>query len=207
MSFRVLSDVDGVVADLIGGGFARFLDEELAVCLPINEVIYHNDMGRSPGLREIDDSLRLRWPEPGPDGGLGGAFKTFMKDRDVYGKWVTPIEGAVDGIAEIRRHVDLGFVTALMKSARDHFRSKMEWIERYFPGIPIITCPSELKCWVSGDYAIDDRYDTCSRWEKNWKSGLKRAMLFRQPWNEAPVDHPRYDWPGIVRTLGDEIGF
>lgn len=197
---RLALDVDGVVANLIGG-MRKFTVKEFGVDFAVSDIVYHDRMGRSPRLSEVHETLKRWFPETADAEyyGFGGAFRCFMKDRDVYGQWVDPIEGSVDAVSALREEYDIAFVTALMKSARDHFRSKMEWIERWFPGIPIITSPSAQKCWVQADHAVDDRYDTCFRW---WERGTN-AMLFRQSWNEIPSHSPcaTWDWAQIKERL------
>lgn len=195
-------DVDGVVADLMGG-MRRFTVREFAVDFNVSDIVYHDRMGRSPGLAEAHEKLLKWFPQEADEeyNGFGGAFRCFMKDPSVYSTYVEPIKGSVDAIASIRDQYDVLFVTALMKSARDHFRSKMEWIERWFPGIPIITAPSGEKWRVYADFAVDDRYDTCERW---WRRGVN-AMVFRQSWNEIPP-HARagtltWDWGSIKERL------
>lgn len=185
----ILCDVDGVVANLVTG-FQNFTHSQFNVDFEYTDIVFHNDMGRSPRLNKVNNQL-ARF------GGFSALFEMFMKDRDVYGKWIDPINGALSAIADLRSTHEIIFVTALMKSARDHFRSKMEWIERFFPDIQIMTGSSSIKHLVHGDYAIDDRYDTCMRWEG---SGT-RSFLFRQPWNECPVGTQAYNWKQIVEEI------
>lgn len=199
----LLCDVDGVVADLVGG-MRRWLNRTYQLDFDPIDVLYHDRMGRSPGLKDLNEKLKRWFPEEADAeyNGFGGAFRCFMKDREVYGEYVVPINGSVEAIAALRHAYDIVFVTALMKSARDHFRSKMEWIERWFPGIPIITAPSGEKWRVRGNpsgrtYAVDDRFDTCTRWADN---GVI-SFLYRQPWNEAPAGTKNFDWAEIEWAL------
>lgn len=195
-----LSDVDGCVADLVGG-MRKWVYDKFGFDFDPSEVIYHNQMGRSPGLLDLNEELSRWFPgdSAGDNRGFGGAFTCFMRDPNVYMRWIDPIPGSADAIAELRQKYNVVFVTALMKSARDHFRSKMEWLERWFPEIPIITCPSGEKHLVRGAFAVDDRYDTCLR----WSTAGTPAFLFKQSWNEVPpgaaID--RHDWASISNVL------
>lgn len=195
-----LSDVDGVVADLVGG-YRKWMNNQFGFDFDPSEVIYHNNMGRSPKLADLSEELAKWFPgdADGDNRGFGGGFTCFMRDPNVYMRWIDPIPGAVDAIAEIRQKYDVVFVTALMKGARDHFRSKMEWIERWFPDLSIGTMPSGDKFRVRGDWAVDDRYDTCKRWLDAGTS----ALMFRQSWNEAPEYWPSYEWEQILETVMD----
>lgn len=196
----LLSDVDGCTADLVGG-MAKWLDNQFGLQFDPSEVIYHDRMGRSPKLHDLNEELTKWFPgdQSGNDRGFGGAFTCFMRDPNVYTRWIDPVPGAVDAIAHIRQRYDVVFVTALMKSARDHFRSKMEWLERWFPNLPIMTSPSGEKFRVHGTFAVDDRYDTCMRWIQNGTA----ALLFKQSWNEIPYGSTivRHDWTSIVNVL------
>lgn len=190
----ILSDVDGVVADLIPS-FVEWVEQNHGVIIPLDKITVHSNMGSSPDLREQNEALKIYFKD-----GVGGAFKRFMQQHDVY-DFVSPVEGAVETIAGLRRHgYQLVFVTAMMKSAREHFKSKMEWIEKWFPGISIFTAPSEEKFRITGDFCIDDRYDICCRWE----SVGVTPFLFRQPWNEAPTGTPSHRWDDIAFELTEE---
>jgi 5'(3')-deoxyribonucleotidase len=200
---EVCCDVDGVVADLVGG-LQGWLLTTYGVEMDRSRVVYHNDMGRSPGIRETTARKLMRFfpSAETPEQAFSFAFEAFMKDRDVYGRYIPVIPGALEGIAAIQQRYEVVFVTALMKKARDHFRSKMEWIERWFPGCEVITATASKKRMVRGRYAIDDRYDTCAM----YRAAGTEPLLFEQPWNEVPdgVVEPSYDWKGIVQRICDE---
>lgn len=200
-----LSDVDGVVGNLIGG-YQKWLLDQFSLRFDLNDVVYHNRMGRSPKLHDLNEILKKWFPgdAAGDDAGFGGAFTCFMRDPNVYMRWVDPIPGAVDAIAEIRQRYDVIFVTALMKGARDHFRSKMEWIERWFPDVPIVTCPSGEKWRYAGTFAVDDRYDTCRSWIDG--GNVQDVFLFNQPWSEIPPDSGWYGvgWDEILESVMED---
>lgn len=195
-----VSDVDGCAADLVGG-MRKWLNHSFSLDFDPSEVLYHNRMGQSPALLDLNEELAPWFPgdADGDNRGFGGAFTCFMRDPNVYMRWIDPIPGAVDAVKEIRQKYKFVWCTALMKSARDHFRSKMEWLERWFPNLPIITCPSGEKYMVRGSWAVDDRYDTVVRWTEHGTP----ALLFRQSWNEIPpgVKMRTFDWPEIVEVV------
>lgn len=194
---RVAFDVDGVVADLIPG-FCDWFHGKFGVRVDPETIVYHNDMGRSPALEEVDRYLRHFYPAEGADGGWGGAFIEFMNMRDAYPAYVSATPGARDGIDEIKETCDVVFVTALMRRANGHVPGKLDWIGRSFPRTPIFTVPSEYKCWIPCDYAVDDRWDNCERWSVFTDT---RVMLFGRPWSEAPDSAEHWDWPKIVKTI------
>jgi 5'(3')-deoxyribonucleotidase len=195
---RLLVDVDGVVADMVPS-FVSWANLKFGLSVDPETIVYHNDMGRSPSLREVDVQLRELYPTPGQDGGWGGAFIEFMSNPRAYPEHVTVVPGSQEALAQLRETYDVLFVTALMRRANQHVPGKLDWIGQNFPGIHICTIPSELKCWIPGTFAIDDRYDTCMRW---WDVGTQ-ALLFKRPWSEVPERTPYtpYDWPAIVRQF------
>ena len=182
---RILVDVDGVVADLMGG-FERFFLEETGRRIDTRKSTTHR-MSRAPEFidlhREID---------------LDDMLHRFLSVPDVYQNYVELIPDAHESIEYLldEGHV-LGFVTATLWSAPCSFESKFDWLNSIFPYVPMLSVGSAEKHWVTGDYAIDDRYDTCTRWEN---AGV-RPLMFRQPWNEAPAGTPSYDWRGIVAEI------
>ena len=194
---EILCDVDGVVADLMGGfsnwltqfGLPRF-DTSALTKFDLRRAVHE------PELQEYDSLLREKiWTLDGEDGGLNKAFMTFM-NGDAY-DWVKTIPGAQDGIESLLRDNTVYFVTAVMDRAPGHMPSKILWMKRNFPDVEYFTAPSKLKQQVRGDIGIDDRYDTCMRWTA---AGLK-TFMFKQPWNEAPEGHPAHDWPSIVEAI------
>lgn len=183
---RVLIDVDGVVADLMGGWANFFYDRTGEYLVPEKSLRYH--IAES----EFHADLHRRFD-------LDRQLVDFLSEPDVYQRYVHPIEGAVpaiDALVDAGRY-QLGFVTATLKKAPSSYESKMRWLEDYWPGVPMLAVGAHEKHWVSGDYAIDDRYDTIIRWQD---AGV-RSLLFRQPWNEAPHGTPTYNWKEILREL------
>lgn len=202
---RLAIDVDGPSAAMIDAflGWVNNPSRCMNWSIPTitrDMIVFHNDMGASPLLQEVDRILRGWYPEPGPNGGLGGAFLQFMRYPRVYSDFVRPTEGAQEAIRVLSSRCDCLFVTALMKRANQHVPDKLDWIGNNFPGIAIATVPSEYKCWVRADFGIDDRYDTCNRW---FQEGTE-PLMFGTPWSEAPergtIFGP-HDWTSILRTV------
>ncbi len=190
----LLCDVDGVIIDLMGG-FRKHLLRQHGLTLEIGD-ISRFDISKSPELVELDATCRKLYKGEGELGGIGGAFTHWMNNVWAY-DGLDPIPGALDAIKELRGMVDIVFVTAMMKKARSHFQSKMEWLDKNCPGLPVITSPSGLKHQVRGQFGVDDRYDTCQRWEGVGTA----AFLFKQPWSEAPDGTRGHDWSTIVPAI------
>lgn len=192
------SDVDGVVAGLMEG-FTMWLSQTHDVHIPVGAIDKHSKMGDSPNLRVYEQELRASsFPTPGKEGGIGGALMTFLRLPRAYLDWVKPIDGAIEAFTEIK---DLGieqvFTTANMKLVPESYASKYWWLQEFFPDVPIITTPSDYKHYVKCDYAVDDRWDVCDRFER---AGTI-SMMIKQPWSEAPPDAIPYDWKKIVEVM------
>lgn len=179
---RVLIDVDGPVADLMDG-LEKFIRERTGHELKPNTSLTHR-ISRSPVHAELNELIDL-----------DRCLHDFLSLPDVYQEYVLPVPDSVESIHRLKfSGYELGFVTATLWTAPSSYSSKMRWLDKHFPGIPMLAVSSSEKHWVTGDYAIDDRYDTCFRW------GLEgvKPFLFRRSWNEAPPGVKSYDWKEIM---------
>lgn len=184
---RILVDVDGVVADLMGG-FIAFASER--GCVIQRDKITAHHISKSRGLEHLSTTFDL-----------DDMLREFLCTDDCY-EDILEIEDASYAINTLSRRHELAFLTATMKSAPQSYASKFNWLQRRFPEIPVISAPSEYKHWVAGDILIDDRYDACSRFSSAWPNGkMGASFLFSQPWNEAPKHIVRYDWDSILFSL------
>lgn len=188
--FRLGVDVDGVVADLMGG-FEDFIWAEFGLRLRPEEITRFH-IAKSPAHRELHEKVDL-----------DRQLARFLAVPDVYEMFVSPIPGAVEAVARLAEdpHLELVFITATLHESPGSYAAKYRWLDHHFPRVPVISCPSGNKHWFDLDAGIDDRFDTCQRWER---SGVT-PLLFRQPWNEAPEDFPSYDWEGVLRAIEREL--
>lgn len=183
----MLVDVDGVVADLMGG-FERFIRDRYSLELrPWEITAFH--IAKSLAHVELHERIDL-------DRNL----TEFLALPDVYQDYVHPVPGAEEAIpCLVAAGIDIGFVTATLHESPESYASKYRWLTTRFGRLPVISCPSGQKHWFAADYGIDDRGDTCER----WRSVGIRPLLFRQPWNEVPPGTKAYNWKEIV----DELAF
>lgn len=187
---RVLVDVDGVVADLMGG-FERFIWGKYGLELRPREITRFH-IPESPAHRELHERVDLN-----------ANLAEFLALDDVYERYVHPVFGAQEGIHELQgAGVELAFVTATLHESPESYASKYRWLAKRFGRLPVISCPSEQKHWFSSDYGIDDRGDTCDRWND---VGIL-PLVFRQPWNEVPEGTQTYDWEEICAAIIDPVG-
>ena len=181
---RVLIDVDGVVADLMGG-FAHFIRERHGLELSPWKITTFN-IPRSPAHQALHARIDLE-----------KQLQDFLALPNCY-EHVDVIEGSQVALDYfLKEGFQLAFITATLKESPESYAPKFRWLAKNFPGIPVISCPSEQKCWFQADYGIDDRYDTCHRW---LCSGVT-PLLFRQPWNEAPGGERSFNWSEIADEL------
>lgn len=182
---RLLIDVDGVVADLMGG-FERFIWGKYRLDLRPREITTFH-LAKSPAHQELHARIDL-----------DRQLADYLALPNVYEDYVSMVPGSQAAIRELQHAgVDMAFVTATLHESPDSYASKYRWLFKRFGRIPVISCPSGQKHWFRADYGIDDRADTCERWRE---AGV-HPLLFRQPWNEAPEGTPTYDWEAICAAL------
>lgn len=190
-------DVDGVALDLMKE-FSEYITRTYNLGLNVSDITKF-DITSSPGLQDLDRRLKMFYH---PEGGLRHAFLGFMKDPNCYDR-VKPYENAVEVINKLHENEGVTFLTAMWDQAREHFKSKMECIERYFPGIPIGTLSSSEKWKLAGTHEIiiDDKFSTCY----DWVNRGAKAVIFKQQWNEVPEwsSIPVSDWESMEQTIED----
>lgn len=181
---RYLVDVDGVIAELMDG-FERFFLERTGHWLRPNTSTVHS-ISESPAHQELHSMFDLN-----------SYLEQFLNLPNAYQDYVEPVPNAPWAIAElIASGAEVGFVTAIHKRSPASYGSKQRWLEQWFPDVSMLTASATRKGWVRGDRAIDDRYDTCMRWEAEGTP----SYLFRRSWNEAPPGTPSYDWLEIINA-------
>jgi 5'(3')-deoxyribonucleotidase len=183
-----LVDVDGVVADLMGG-FKLWLEERGMHGLE-REKISKFHIPKSPELQAMHAAYDLDLQ-----------LDRFLGQPDIYQTHVSPIPGAKAALKVLAECCEIVFVTATLKKAPESYVSKFNWCRDTFGDIPMIACPSHHKFLVQGTWAVDDRYDTCQRY------GKMRTIpfLFDQPWNEAPATERRHNWMTIVDEITRDL--
>ena len=167
------------------GGFEHFIRERYGLELRPWEIrTFH--IVNSPAHRQLHAEIDL-----------DKQLADFLALPNCYDH-VDMIDESLLGVASLMSAgYDLAFITATLKESPESYAPKFRWLAKNFPGVPVISCPSQQKHWFTADYGIDDRYDTCQRW---LNSGVK-PLLFRQPWNEAPAGERSFNWLEIIDEL------
>jgi len=167
---RALIDVDGVLADFVGGSKpiierllgrktteADFMRWDVTVCL------------KEPDLKkQFDDAI----DSPG--------FCTSLK----------PYPGAQDGIESIREiGYEVVFVTSHRLTSPTWVHERDAWLKKHFRASSYDMVHCMRKEFVCGDFILDDRPRTVATWaEYHTKS---KAYLWHQAYNAyADEEHP-----------------
>lgn len=170
----VLLDVDGVLADFLGG------------CLRVLRRFGVDADARHVTTWRIEDALGLAaeqrhelmqaWARPG--------FCTRLE----------PYPGAVEGVHELRELARVYPVTAPMWSCPTWEHERREWLVEHFGFDRADVINTHAKHRVDGDVLVEDRADTLAAWRvarieerAQWAHGV----LWGRPYNE------RSDWAGI----------
>lgn len=184
---RVLSDADGTFLDL-NGRFCEWLLEEFGIRFSPSQITCHSYKHKDCPLKSDDSAIRAH-PRFAA-GGLADAFLEFMQDPHVYDR-VEPIPGSIELLSQVD---DLTVLTAMMSKAPQHYGNKMDRISQLLPHARTWTCPSAEKQWLRGDIMIEDRFDIA----RSFRLSGTRAIVIRQPWNEAPADEETHTWERLA---------
>ncbi len=142
--------------------------------------------------------LRMEWEqgEMVPD----NQWRRLKDDQRMYSK-LSLKEGAIDLVKWCKTYVEknpstgLFFLTAVPHNndMPYSFHDKVEWAQKYFPGIPVFFGPYSHDKWVRcespNDILIDDRRSN----NEEWKRQGGRAFLYK-------------NWPDCKLWLEEQLG-
>lgn len=167
----VLLDVDGVLADFVGGYF-RLLEEHTGI-VARREQITQFDMGASLGLTPEQASKMKR--------AIGDAHQ-FARTLDVY-------PGAVDGVRRLQEIADVWIVTSPWNSNPTWTHDREWWLKKHFDIPHARVTHTSAKHMVRGDFLVDDKTDTLVKWRE--ANPMANAVLWAGTWNEHDA------WAGV----------
>jgi 5'(3')-deoxyribonucleotidase len=138
-------DVDGVLADFIGGCerlFERRIPQDRQV-----DWHFYRDWGLTD--RSFWNAIREMGREFWEDLAVKDSGRRLVKALEIW-----------------RPKVDITFLTAPAPWP-EAVAGRIAWLQRHFPQFPVITCPTGLKHRLAapGRALIDDNEETCSAWE------------------------------------------
>lgn len=152
---RILLDVDGVVADMIGE-LIRVIDPYMT-----EKEVTNWD------LEKVFSSQEMKLCE------------YLMKDPDFWER-LKPYNGVVAAVTRLRAEHDVVFVSAPYWPCKDWTSARMKWLNYHFANVRFIA--TDHKHYVAGDVFVDDKLSNVEAWAK--ENRLSEAYLFNRPWNE-----------------------
>jgi len=169
MKPRVLLDVDGVLADFVGGYLALLAEHTGIVATP--EQITAFDIGASLGLTR-EQSARM---------------KRAIGDAEHFARKLAVYPGAQEGVAALHKVAEVYIVTSPWNSNRTWTYDREQWLAEHF-GIPHARVVHSAKHLVRGDVLIDDKTETLRAWSVEHEFG--KPIQWVTPHNQ------RDEWDG-----------
>lgn len=180
---RVLLDVDGVLADFIGGALAiinRLFDTK-----HVHADITEFDIAASLGLDAHQSSM----------------MKHAIGSTSRLAAGLSVFPGAVDGVLRLREIADVYVVTSSWDSNETWEYDRKAWLRRHFDIGHHNIVFTAAKHLVLGDVLVDDKTSTLDVWREAHPAGV--AVQWSTPHNRRDLwDGPSTsDWSFLV----DEI--
>lgn len=165
MTFRVLLDVDGVLADF-PQAVIDWLNSLKLGCLYRLEDVREHDILKNFGLESLQARLD-QW-----------CIDTDMcRELPVY-------EGAQAFVEELKSFADVVVVTAKYKKVPNWCSAREAWLEQHFGIHPDNVIHAKRKECVSGNMLLDDKLRNIDAWRVAWgHQGV--ATVFDRPWNQG----------------------
>ena len=161
---RILVDVDGVLADLMGTVLS----------------ILRRDYGNLP-LPTYSDITDFRIEDCVDDPEVVSAiFAVFSAPG--LARHLPILAGAKEGVAELREVADVVFVTAPYYRNPTWVRDRYAWLSQHFDIEQDDVVFTDAKFLIDGDYLVDDRVSNLLAFEEVWGKGT--GVLVDQPWNQ-----------------------
>ena len=186
----VLLDVDGVLADFIGGVLEWFWTCT-GVVIP-REAITSWD---------ITSTLEKYWP------GQRDQCKTFYHDEVQQPGFcfnLSVLHGAVAGVSQLREVADVHIVTSPWDSSRHWTYERNKWLQKHFKLPPSAVTHTHRKTLLGGEGVIlvDDKPSTIQEYNTQYGSG---GYLWDTSHNKSVDIHSRvHGWDDLLRTVHEE---
>lgn len=192
---RILVDMDGIVADFIGG-----LWEEIG--LDFGELV----ASKCSAERIVDFYGLERGVAPEHRAWVGNVDDYFRRAGFFYG--LKPIEGALDALRDL---IDAGHEVCIVTSpcTPASAMEKMQWLKRNAPFIPadqVFIC--KKKHYVVGDVLIDDAPHNADSYKAVWQKSFVATLGYAYNRDcksyDFIADHRAPDaWQKIVAAISE----
>lgn len=143
----VLLDVDGVLCDFMGPLVAE-INVQLGTTFKREDVTCWNPRD-ALGLtnKQIDAVYDMTARAPG------------------WCRTLEPYSGAVEGFHRLKEVANIHIVTTPFHTSKTWMSERTEWLKQYFDVKPEDITFTSRKEWISADYLVDDKAETCLQWD------------------------------------------
>lgn len=176
---RVLLDVDGVLADFVGG-YLTLLEQHTGL-KPAREAIDQFDIGAALGLTP-DQSARM-------ERAIGDEHR-LARCLDVY-------PGAREGVQRLQEIADVYIVTSPWNSNPTWTHDREWWLKQHFDIPHARVIHGSAKYLLRGDMFVDDKTSSVVKWQAEWPGAL--GVVWDTPHNRR--DH----WSGARTSNWDAL--
>ncbi len=203
---KIRLDMDGIVADFVGGVLNLLSTRPDDFNLTIDQVNNVDAMRRTGGPTVWWWSAQLGISPPA----FNAICIRMIEEHDLFAT-LAPIPGAVDAVTALAEAHDLSFVTTPYGAKgtpwmRLGMTQKARWLHTVGLGhIPIVF--ARAKDELVGDVLIDDRPDNLIHWARTGRRAIALLTPYNDPetgdWPEPAPDLITWadDWPSIVDAL------
>lgn len=182
---RILVDADGVLANF-AQAVVDMVNEELGTEHQYDHIDQW-DMYASMGISKEH----------------GTAFDERIK-QNYFCYGLAPIPGAVEGLAELRKHGDVYCVTAPFDGAY-WMPERVQWLQDFMGFDRKHVVFTHSKHLVAGEVLIDDKAQNLRDWRAEPHAGV--SILFDQPWNRNETEFSRAEgWANLVEMSRQGFG-
>lgn len=187
----VLLDVDGVLCDFMGPLVAE-INVQLGTTFKREDVTCW-DPRAALGLtnKQMDAVYTMTARAPG------------------WCRTLEPYPGAVEGFHRLKEVANIHIVTTPFHTSDYWMKERVEWLKDHFH-IPSedITFTSR-KEWISADYLVDDKVETCRKWDFANRYTFGSAILWNTPHNQSydsnednkATVYRIHSWDGLIEFV------
>ena len=177
---RALVDVDGVLANFVGGALA--IVNNMLGTRYVSEEVTGFDFCAALGLpRDVAAAVKRAI----------GATRGFAAELDV-------LPGAIEGMSRLQRIAEVYIVTSPWNSNATWTHEREAWLHKHFGIAHSRVIHTSAKHICAGDLLVDDKTETCAAWRSAHPRGVavqwRTAHNRRDAWDGLSTG----DWDGLL---------